>query len=474
MCGILAIFRKTGNSVPEASKGFEEIKSRGLDGKGFAIDGKSADELNGSGKQVICHALHSIVGDASQPFIGKGILSANCEIYNWKELSDRYSLSAKNDAHALFLLLEKFGLEKLEELDGDYAFVYVRGGNAFLGRDLVGVKPLSYARKGDAFAAASEPKALKAMGFGEVTEASPKCWTMVDLESLDVKKTGREFYSARPELDEDENTLVDDLGKLLAGAVRKRVPEKKAGILFSGGLDSSIIAILLKRLGVEITAYMAVFGDRHKDLEYARKSAASIGIPLKLIHASEGETRSVLRKVGRIIETEDRVQMGIALPLYFASGEAGEDGVKVIFSGQGADDLFAGYHRFLSAKDINSECLDRIASIHSRDMFRDDAVTMHNHVELRVPFLDMEVIRYGLRIPDRYKIRDGNRKYILQKLAVKLGIPVEIALREKTAAQYGSGFDQALRKSGNGTVLGADEPPFDEYKGYGSEDERQP
>src|SRR3989344_4906416 len=290
MCGILAVFRKTGNSVPEASKGFEEIKSRGLDGKGFAIDGKSADELNGSGKQVICHALHSIVGDASQPFIGKGILSANCEIYNWKELSDRYSLSAKNDAHALFLLLEKFGLEKLEELDGDYAFVYVRGGNAFLGRDLVGVKPLSYARKGNAFAAASEHKALKAMGFGEVTEASPKCWTMVDLESLDVKKTGREFYSARPELDEDENTLVDDLGKLLAGAVRKRVPEKKAGILFSGGLDSSIIAILLKRLGVEITAYMAVFGDRHKDLEYARKSAASIGIPLKLIHASEGET----------------------------------------------------------------------------------------------------------------------------------------------------------------------------------------
>ena len=134
MCGIIGIFNAK-NAKANVARVLHTHKGRGKDG----------DHMWSSGNHAIGHRLHAVVGRVHQPCVGKGVLVANCEIYNWQELAKEHHLSAKNDAHALFLLLEKkHPLKVIELLDGDYAFLYFRDGIVWCARDRVGVKPIWY------------------------------------------------------------------------------------------------------------------------------------------------------------------------------------------------------------------------------------------------------------------------------------------------------------------------------------------
>ena len=138
MCGIIGVFGAE-NSGEKVSIGLKTIKYRGHDGS-HIVEG--ADGALG-------HCLHSIVGRVDQPLTetdGKGSLSAvfisNCEIYNWKELDEKYALKARNDAEALFRLLLKKNIHPLDELDGVYAFAFLKGKTLLIARDIIGVKPV--------------------------------------------------------------------------------------------------------------------------------------------------------------------------------------------------------------------------------------------------------------------------------------------------------------------------------------------
>lgn len=142
------------------------------------------------------------------------------------------------------------------------------------------------------------------------------------------------------------------------------------------------------------------------------------------------------------------------MPAYLAAEMAREDGIKVMLSGQGADELFAGYHRYLkfyqeqgeeAQKNLNTD----INNLYQVNLQRDDAVTMASGVELRVPYLDLDVINMAMNIPMEYKIKgedDQLRKCILREVARDLGVPEENVKRPKKAAQYGSGIDKMLRR----------------------------
>jgi len=431
MCGIIGVFGKK-NALKLVKTGLKEIKNRGLDGEGFYYDENGA----------LGHCLHSVVNIVKQPIIKKGVLIANCEIYNWKKLNEKHKLKAKNDAEVLALLLDKFDVEEvLKELDGVYAFAYLRDGKLILARDIIGVKPIWYS---EGFSFASEKKALEKIGILDVIELNPR--KILIYENGKISFIEREFFDIKPEVKLNRNKLI----KLIENAIKKRVPERKFGVLFSGGVDSSVIALVFKKLGYDFTCYTAAFESEGmkeaEDVVYARKAAEQIGVDLKVVKIKENQMEKYLKKVVPLIEDSNVVKVGVALPFYLACEKAKKDGCKVIFSGLGTEEIFAGYERHKKALDTNKECVSSLLKIYERNNYRDDVITMNNNLELRLPFLDKKLVEYGLRINAQYKVKDDEGKMIFREIGEELGLSKEIAWRKKKAAQYGSNFQKGLRK----------------------------
>lgn len=392
----------------------------------------------------IGHHLHSVVGELSQPIRERGLLSANCEIYNWKELNRKYGWETENDAGTLLKILEEKGLEGLEEVDGIYAFAYLKDNEIILARDILGVNPLWYAEKGEGFAFASEKQALEKEGL-ECRELHPRQILKYDLETGDRSFEQREFF----EIDVDNTREIDEAAEEIKDkflkAVEKRVPESDLGLLFSGGVDSTLIAAALQELGKDFTAYTA--GIQHgnvnapRDMDWAQEVAEEMNIKLEAYEADLEEVEKELPRIADWISSSSVVKNGVALPFHMALKDS-PDSEQVIMSGLGSEQLYAGYHRQQGY--LNKECLSGLRSIFERDLYRDNVISFRNGRELRLPFLDHDLIEHALTIPEDYKVKDEYRKYVLRKAAEKLGVPEKVAWRGKTAAQYGSNFDKAI------------------------------
>lgn len=451
MCGIIGIFGRE-NAFDLVIMGMNMLAYRGNDGYGIYGDFgiRHLDSINFETLQsdfAIGHCLHAVVSKVKQPFVGNGVFAVNCEIYNWKELGNEYNIKASNDAELFFFLLEKFGVEKtLYLIDGDYAGVYFRDRKVYLFRDRVGVKPLWYNLDND-FAFSSERKVLRNMGYNNAIELNPRELLIYDADNKksDVVKLG--FYNF-VDSGEDYKSIKKILGGYLTDAITKRVPVVKFGLLFSGALDSSFIALVLKKLGIDFVCYTCVVKDLGiaSDLEFSEKVAKSLGLNLEVIYVGLNEIERELPQVCRLIESNDVTKASVALPFYFACRKANEDGCKVILSGLGADDLFGGYERHLRSGDVNKECCNSLMNIYERDLYRDDVITMYNNIELRVPYLDKSLISYGLSIDGKYKINENGNKLILRDVAVDYGLDKEFAFRKKKAVQYGSNFLKAIEK----------------------------
>jgi len=158
------------------------------------------------------------------------------------------------------------------------------------------------------------------------------------------------------------------------------------------------------------------------------------------------EMEKYIKEVVPLIEDTNVTKVGVALTFHLACKLAKEDGIKVILSGLGSEEIFAGYKRHRDSTDINKECLSGLLKMYERDTYRDDVITMANNLELRVPFLDKELIELSTKIPGDLKIRDGVEKSILREAAIEMGLPKGIAMRKKKAAQYGSKTDRAIVK----------------------------
>ncbi|MBW3018929.1 asparagine synthetase B, partial [Candidatus Woesearchaeota archaeon] len=380
MCGIVG-FINYQNAKRAAQASLKKIKYRGIDDEGFY----STDKI------CLAHCLHSVVGEFSQPLVNERfVLGANCEIYNWKALAAKHKLTAHNDAELLLALFtkklksEKNINEILDELDGVFAFFLFDKKNKtlVLARDILGVKPLWFSDEKSKFAFASEQKAL-----GEAEELNPR---KILVYKNKVKLLNRPFFSTS-EKDINIEKATEKVKDLLVKAVQKRVPKRKLGLLFSGGLDSTILAFLLKKLKVPFNCYMTVCGKKN-DAEQAMKIAKELKLNLKVIKVSEDKIKKALPEVISLIESADPVKVEVATTLYFSLKEARKDNIKVIFSGVGADDIFGGYKRMLAAKEINLDSISNLRRMYERDLYRDDVISMYNNIELRLPFLDKELV----------------------------------------------------------------------------------
>jgi len=246
----------------------------------------------------------------------------------------------------------------------------------------------------------------------------------------------------------DIKIIKKQLSKLLTDSIN--TDSKKIGVLFSGGIDSTIIAFLLKKLKIPFTCYTAALDEKGlksaQDLIWAKKVAKQFNFKLKIKTIPLNQVEEYIKKIVPIIGDCSVVKVGVALPFYLACEIAKKDGCKTIFSGLGSEEIFAGYERHEKSKDINKECLKGLKLIYERDLIRDYSLMDYFGFELECPFLNKDLIEYALRIPSKLKIKDGVKKYILREIAIDLKIPKDISFRPKRAAQYGSNFDKAISK----------------------------
>jgi asparagine synthase (glutamine-hydrolysing) len=233
----------------------------------------------------------------------------------------------------------------------------------------------------------------------------------------------------------------EDVMRALLMAVEKRVPKERFGLFLSGGVDSCLLALLLKKVTDNFVCYtVGIKGS--KDVEGAGIAAEKLKLKWKHKEYSESEVEMPLRKAAKILKSDDCIAIGVASVIVAATELAKE---KIFFGGLGSEEIFAGYERHEHANDVNDECWRGLKGMWKRDLVRDSAVGNALGIAVRVPFLDDDLIKAAMGIPGDKKVNQEHRKIILREIAEEFGLPKELAWRPKRAAQYGSGFDKAMR-----------------------------
>ncbi|MEK6837259.1 MAG: asparagine synthase C-terminal domain-containing protein [Nanoarchaeota archaeon] len=237
-----------------------------------------------------------------------------------------------------------------------------------------------------------------------------------------------------------------DIYSGFVAAVRKRALERsKFGVLLSGGVDSSFIAFVLKKLGYRFICFsVGITGSR--DLAAAKYAATKLKLKLVSKEFTVAAAEKIIKEAAKLLKTDDPVMVGIAATEIAALKLAAANKISVVFTGLGSEEIFAGYQRHAIAKDIHAECWSGMKDMWQRDFLRDFAVAACFKATALTPFLDKPVVIAAMRARPEWKISGGEKKLILREIAVAAGLPKDIAFRPKIAAQYGSGFDKALEK----------------------------
>ncbi|NTV22966.1 MAG: hypothetical protein HGA85_01140 [Nanoarchaeota archaeon] len=241
---------------------------------------------------------------------------------------------------------------------------------------------------------------------------------------------------------DDVKTAIAALHSPFSGAIQRRVKKERFAILFSGGVDSTLIAIGCKSLGLDFEC-VTVGLEGSKDMEVSSRIAEEYGLKHVKKTLSDKDAEAYFEKAAQVLgpELTNIVNIGVGA-VVLAALELST--AKFFFSGLGSEEIFAGYSRHTHAEDINAECWKGLASMYDRDLKRDCKIADHMQVSFLVPFMDTELIKVAMGIDGKLKIKDGTKKYALRELAVSLGLKEEYAFRPKSAAQYGSKIDKAL------------------------------
>jgi len=493
MCGIGGILsKKDENVVPLVGSMLSCMINRGPDGAGIAADEHSiqSDSFSNlryqklSGSSALGHVRLAIVGGTcgQQPFRscdGRFTVEHNGEIYNYKTIRKRlikkHKFSTQTDSEVIVHLIEDYFLKKnnllyaikrtVAELDGVYAFVVKEeeSGRLALVRDKMGVRQIYYGENDRFIAFASERKALWKIGIKEPTKRVLPCYAVI----ISPDGTLQEFKIDNPLIQSTKKvyktmaSAVSVYEKALLASMKKRTQDfDKVGIIFSGGIDSVIIAWLAKKMVPEVICYTGGIRGSN-DILYARQIAKKLNLKLRVNELTQDEVEQMIPEVINTIEDTNAGQVEVAIPVYAAVKLAHEDGINVMFSGQAADELFGGYPWY--ARVVEKEGYQKLRDHMTQDLLllyketleREDKITMAHSIEMREPFLDIEVIRCSMGMDLKLNIKgatDIMGKHIHRKLAQKLGIPKNIAYRIKEAAQHGSGmhdiFDTIARKHG--------------------------
>ncbi|MEQ8960292.1 MAG: asparagine synthase B [Coleofasciculus sp. C2-GNP5-27] len=436
MCGIAGIWGQIDQTSVKTM--MDALIHRGPDAEGMFVSPIQAG--------VLGHRRLSIMDPqgGNQPIYGDRkarVIVGNGEIYNFPQLlpqlAERFKFRTKSDTEAILHLYEDQGIESVDQLDGMYAFAIADGDKFFAARDPIGIKPLYYGKKDGAFIFASELKAI-AKFCNNVQEFPAGTF----FSSETGFSTFYQVPDIQPEVDADAEAFIREVRETVEASVVKRLmSDVPLGCFLSGGLDSSITTAVARQ-HIDKMHTFSVGIDGSKDI----KAARLVSKHLDTIHheyvITPQEVKEKLPEIIYSLESFDQDLVRSAIPCYFTSRLAAQY-VKVILTGEGADELFAGYTYYKGIPDndtLHRELRRSVTSLHNINLQRVDRLTMAHSLEGRVPFLDLKMIALGQRIPAHLKLAGDPlvEKWILRKAFEDL-LPTEIVWRTKEQFDEGSG-----------------------------------
>lgn len=427
MCGI--VFLDGPNAEHRLPACIDKINHRGPDEMNIW---KKSDKALGFTRL----AINGLGETGRQPYFdGNWVGAVNGEIYNYKELISEYDLpvSSENDTQVLLPLYQKCNASLINILDGFYAAVLYDHENKELIaiRDYIGKKPLFYGCSGSEFFITSE---LKAIGSISYFKTVPKGLTRFNLKTREIVEVVEHQFP--------DTICQNNMETILHEAVRKRLPvaPQQVGLFLSGGLDSSIIAAEASKLRIDIT-YFTLGSEDSEDSLMVKEVAKSLG--LKDVRFVSVPTDDLLERyieeVVRITESFNPSIISNGLATYMLAQAARAEGIKVVLTGEGADELFSGYFSYLEPNELVVRRNQLISDMHYTELRRLDLCTMAHSVEARCPFLDKSVMSLSNDLSFTDIFSDGFNKAILRK-TYKNQLPKSIVERPKVSFDVGSGI----------------------------------
>lgn len=459
MCGIVSIFNiheQTPELRQKALQMSGKLRHRGPDWSGIYCGGTA----------ILAHERLAIVDPESgrQPLFSpdkKQVLAVNGEIYNHREIrsryKDKYQFQTGSDCEVIFALYRERGDKFLDELDGIFAFALydAERDDYLIARDPIGVIPLYYGRdKEGRLYVASELKALE--GQCERYAPFPPGHVLTGGDTMPRRYYRRDWFSY--DNVKDNPADADELRRALEAAVRRQMmSDVPYGVLLSGGLDSSIISAVAQKYAkrrVETGGEEAAWWPRlHSfavglrgapDLEKARLVAEHIGTVHHEINYTIQEGLDALSDVVYFTETYDVTTIRASTPMYLLARVIKSMGIKMVLSGEGADEVFGGYlyfHKAPSARAFHEETVRKLSKLHLYDCLRANKSLAAWGVEGRVPFLDTVFLDTAMRLNPAAKMCPGNviEKRILREAFAPMLLR-EVAWRQKEQFSDGVGY----------------------------------
>ena len=464
MCGIVCAFdikQKADDLRPQVLEMAKTIRHRGPDWSGIYSDDKV----------IMAHERLAIVDPASgkQPLLSpdkKLILAANGEIYNHRELrkqfEGKYDFQTQSDCEVILALYQEKGHDFVDDMNGIFGFaIYdTEKDEYFIARDHMGIIPLYIGwDKNGTFYVASELKALE--GICTKIELFPPGHYMSSKDGKFVKWYKRDWtdYDAVKDNDPDSyRESIAEVKQALEDAVhRQLMSDVPYGVLLSGGLDSSVTSAIAKKYSERrIEAddkekawwpqlhSFSVGLEGSPDLAAAKVVADHIGTVHHEIKFTIQEGLDAIKDVIYNIETYDITTIRSSTPMYLMARVIKSMGIKMVLSGEGADEIFGGYlyfHKAPNAKEFHEETVRKLDKLHMYDCLRANKSLAAWGIEGRVPFLDKEFMDVAMRINPQDKMINGERmeKWVVRK-AFEDMIPESVAWRQKEQFSDGVGY----------------------------------
>jgi len=459
MGAIIAVINKKGENATETAVAMlEMLKHKGIETFGIAsattvkIE-KSIEALqnqNVDSPIVVGHGFSKILTcDTSQPVkLEDATLTFEGRIYPVQEISDVKAVAKKLEKNR-----NKFIKNLIEESEGCFAFAVAEAEKIIAGRDVMGVHPFYYGENTDFAALASERKALWKIGIKTVNSFPPGSMAFIDRNGFKFKPIKTLAYSKTKQT--TMHVAATNLQKFLQYSVKEKVSGlREVAVAFSGGLDSSVIASLAKDSGANMQL-IHVSLKNQPETEQAKKAAETLRLPIHVYIYDEEDVEKVLPKVLWLIEEPDPVKASIGIPFYWTAEKAAETGFKVMLAGQGADELFGGYQRYVhdyltyGGEKLRETLFNDVFKMYETNFERDFKICNYHNVELRLPFATYQIAQFATKLPVELKIEmkdDGLRKLVLRQVAENLGLPQFVVKEPKRAIQYATGINKTLKK----------------------------
>ena len=460
MCGIY--FKLCQDIDSDEFSNFMKLKHRGPDKSTFSfIQNENFSVIYGFHRLRIVGSI-----EYDQPFIQDGVyVLCNGEIYNYKSLISNHNLSPRTDSdcEVILLLYKKYGIQKvLQELNGEFAFIIYDSTNntIYCARDPFGVRPLFISNKQDTLQLSSEAKAQSE----ECKQVQPGMYytfkVTANKNNVLISESKQEYYEYSKVLSTfTSSKLIEHLEM----AVYKRVfqTNRNIGFLLSGGLDSSLVLSMAMKYLPRNRYPIQVFsiGYVNSNLEFDSPDITRAIQVVKFLKAKYGESciehhivkynqtnaLSVLNSVIYMLESFDITTVRASVPMYILSNYISKKtNVKIVLSGEGSDELFGGYIYFKYAPnetEFLNEKIKLLKQIHFFDGLRADRMISAHGLELRVPFLDKNLVSYVLSLPISVSTEKYNEieKYLLRSILNESYLPNSIIWAQKEAFSDGVG-----------------------------------